>query len=131
MPLKASLAEVRVGVKLPVAALQVAIGALAPPTARRMVLFSEIVDVASALSLGVFDESVPADLLLPQAIDRARRFAALPLQAFATTKRELRALALARIADARAGSEPRYSDWIGEETKVAARGALRPAKSEQ
>ena len=131
VPLKASLAEVRVGVKLPVAALQVAIGALAPPTARRMVLFSEIVDVASALSLGVFDESVPADLLLPQAFDRARRFAALPPQAFATTKRELRALALARIADARAGSEPRYSDWIGEETKVAARGALRPAKSEQ
>ena len=113
--------------KLPVAALQVAISELSPPTARRMVLFSEIVDVAGALSLGVVDESVPAASLLRQAIDRARRFAALPPQAFATAKHELRAVALARIADARAGFEPRYSDWIGEETKAAARAALRPA----
>jgi len=127
VPLKASMAEVRVGVKLPVAALQAAIGELSPPTARRMVLFSEIVDVAGALSLGVFDESVPAASLLPQAIDRARGFAALPPQAFATTKHELRAVALARIADARVGIEPRYSDWIGEETKAAAQAALRPA----
>jgi hypothetical protein len=70
---------------------------------------------------------VPAASLLPQAIDRARRFAALPPRAFATTKRELRAVALARIADARAGIEPRYSDWIGAETKVAAQAALRAA----
>jgi enoyl-CoA hydratase len=127
VPLKASLAEVRVGVKLPVAALQAAIGELSPPTARRMILFSEIVDVAGALSLGVFDESVPAASLLPQAVDRAHRFAALPPQAFAATKRGLRAVALTRIADARAGFEPCYSDWIGEETKAAALAALRPA----
>ena len=125
--LKASLAEVRVGVKFPVTALQIALGELAPPTARRMVLFSEIVDVAGALSLGVFDESMPAASLLPQAIDRARRFAALPPQTFATTKHELRAVALAGIAGARAGIEPRYSDWISTETKAAAQAALRPA----
>ena len=125
--LKASLAEVRVGVKFPVAALQVALGELTPPTARRMVLFSEIVDAVGAVSLGVFDERVPSASLLPQAIDRARSFAALPPQAFAATKRELRAVALARIANARAGIEPRYSDWIGEETKAAAQVALRPA----
>ena len=127
VPLKASLAEVRVGVKLPVAALQVAIGELSPPAARRMVLFSEIVDVAGALSLGVFDESVPAASLLPRSIDRARDFAALPPQAFATTKSELRAIALGRIATARAGSEPRYADWISEETQAAAQATLRPA----
>src|SRR6516225_9963317 len=127
VPLKASLAEVRVGVKLPVAALQVAIGELSPPAARRMVLFSEIVDVAGALSLGVFDESVPAASLLPRSIDRARRFAALPPQAFATTKSELRAIALGRIATARTGSEPRYADWISEETQAAAQATLRPA----
>ncbi|MBV9584521.1 MAG: enoyl-CoA hydratase/isomerase family protein [Alphaproteobacteria bacterium] len=127
LPLKASLAEVRVGVTLPVAAMQVAIGELSPPAARRMVLLSEVVDVAGALSLGVFDESAPAASLLRQAIDRARGFAGLPPQAFATTKRELRAAALARIADARAGIERRYADWIGEETKAAAQAALRPA----
>jgi enoyl-CoA hydratase len=128
VPLKASLSEVRVGVKLPVAALQAAIGELSPPAARRMVLLSEIIDVAGALSLGVFDESVPAAALLPQAIDRARCFAALPQQAFATTKRELRAVALKGIAAARAGIEPRYSDWIGAETKAAAQAALRPTR---
>jgi len=42
VPLKASLAEVRVGVKLPVAAMQVAIGALSPPAARRMVLLARL-----------------------------------------------------------------------------------------
>ena len=125
VPLKASLAEVRVGVKLPVAALQVAIGALSPPAARRMVLFSEIVDVEGGLSLGVFDERMPATSLMSQAIERARGFAALPPQAFATTKRELRAVQLARIAEARAGAEPRFADWIGEETRAAARAALQ------
>ncbi len=90
-------------------------------------MLSQIVDVAGALSLGIFDESAPAASLLSQAINRARRFATLPTQAFATTKHELRTVALARIAKARAGFEPRYSDWVGEETKAAAQAALRPA----
>ncbi len=127
VPLQASLAEIRVGVTFPVAALQAAIGELSPPAARRMVLLGETLDAPQAVTLGVFDECVPAADLLATAIRHARQYAELPPQAFATTKRELRATALARIAAARAGHDPRYAGWLGAEMKAAAHAALRPA----
>jgi enoyl-CoA hydratase len=128
VPLQASLAEVRVGVPYPVAALDVAKSELAPTAARRLILFGEALDAAGMMALSVFDECVPASTLLARAIGRARKDAALPAHAFATTKRELRAVALARIAAARAGqAEPRYSAWLSEETQRAADAALRGA----
>ena len=58
--------------------------------------------------------------------DRARRYAELPPQAFAFTKRELRSRPLERIAAARVGrAEPRLAAWLGEETKRAAAAAVR------
>lgn len=128
VPLKASFAEVKVGVRYPVAALDVARSELAPTAARRMVLFGEELDAAGAVALQVFDECVAADALLARAIARARRDAALPPEAFATIKRELRSAALERIAAARNGNaEPRYAAWLSEETRVAAAAALRGA----
>lgn len=125
VPLQASLAEIRVGVTFPVAPMQAAIGELSPSAARRMVLLGETLDAHEALALGVFDECVPANALLSRAVGRARRFANLPPQAFATTKRELRATALTRIEAARAGADPRYASWLGQEMQAAARAALR------
>ena len=128
VPLQARLAEVRVGVPYPVAALDVARSELTPTAARRMVLFGEVSDAAGAMALSVFDECVPASELVARAIERARKDAALPAQAFATTKRELRAAALGRIAAARAGqAEPRYSAWLGEEMRRASEAMFRGA----
>ena len=55
-----------------------------------------------------------------------RRITFLP-SAFATTKRELRALALGRIAEARVGHEPLLVAWLGEEMRRAAAAVLRRA----
>lgn len=129
VPLKASLAEVRVGVPYPVSALDIARSELAPTAARRMILFGEELDAAATMVLSVFDECVPPDELLAQAIARAEKDAQLPPQAFALTKRQLRSAPLARIAAARAGeAEPRYSAWLGEETRRAAATALHGAR---
>jgi enoyl-CoA hydratase len=126
VPLQASLAEVKVGVTYPVAALEVARAELVPAAARRLILLGESLNVKQALSFGVFDACVPLPDLLPEAVAQARRDAELPPQAFATIKRELRAQQLARIAAARAGQgEPRLLGWLGEEMRRAARGVLR------
>ena len=128
VPLQASLAEVRVGVTFPVAPLEIARRELAPATARRMILLAETLDAREAQALRVFDERTPAELLIAHALVRARRNAELPPNAFATTKRELRAEALARIDQARAGhGEPRLMTWLGEEMRRAAAAVLRRA----
>lgn len=128
--LQASLAEIRVGVTFPVAPMEVARGELAPAAARHLVLLGEPLDPRQAVALSVFDECVPAGDLMIRAIERARRFAALPPHAYATTKCELRAAALARIAEARLGYDRRYADWLGEEmTRAAAAAIVRPRET--
>lgn len=123
-----SLAEVRVGVTYPVAALQIARAELAPPAARRLILLGETVDAAAAEALAIVDERVPAETLLARAIARAERHAGLPPQAFAIIKRELRAAELERIAAARAGQgEPRLAEWLGDEMRCASAAVLRGA----
>lgn len=128
VPMEASLAEVRVGVTYPVAPLEIARSELAPATARRLILLGESLDAREAEAQGVFDERAPADELTTRALDRARRYAELPPNAFATTKHELRAPSLGRIAEARSGRrEPRLASWLGEEMRRAAAAVFRRA----
>jgi enoyl-CoA hydratase len=124
--MQVSLAEVKVGVTYPVAALEVARSELSPAAARRLMLLGETLDAAGAETLAVFDERVPAADLRQHAIARAIRHATLPPQAFATIKREMRAPQLARIGAARAGhAEPRLAAWLGEEMRRASESVLR------
>ena len=126
LAMQVSLAEVRVGVTYPVAALEVARSELSPAAARRLMLLGETLDAAGAQALAVFDERVPASDLRQHAIAQAIRHAALPPQAFATIKREVRAPQLARIGAARAGhAEPRLAAWLGEEMRRASETVLR------
>jgi enoyl-CoA hydratase/carnithine racemase len=126
--MRVSLAEVRVGVTYPVAALEVARSELSPSAARRMILLGETFSAAGAEALGVFDERVPMADLRRHAVFQAERHAALPPLAFATIKRELRAAQLARIGKARAGhGEPRLAAWLGEEMRRAVDTVMRPS----
>ena len=126
VPMQVSLAEVRVGVTYPVAALEVARSELSPSAARRLMLLGEALDAAGALAHAVFDDRVPAAGLLKHAVARARRHAELPPQAFATIKREVRAPQLARIGAALTGhAEPRLGAWLGEEMRRASEAMLR------
>ena len=114
----------------PGAPLTIARSELAPSAARRLILLGETVDAATAEALAIVDERVPAEALLARAIGQAERHAMLPPQAFATTKRELRAAALERIAAARAGQgEPRLSAWLGEEMRRASAVVLRASSA--
>ena len=126
VPLQVSLAEVRVGVTYPVAALEVARKELSPAAGRRLILLGETLDAAGAEALSVLDERVPAGDLLGCALAHARRHAGLPPLAFATIKRELRAGSLQGIAAARAAQgEPRLASWLGAEMRRASAAALR------
>jgi enoyl-CoA hydratase len=87
VPMQVSLAEVRVGVTYPVAALEVARSELSAAAARRLMLLGETLDAASAEALAVFDERVPATSLRQHAIAQAIRHSALPPQAFASSAR--------------------------------------------
>lgn len=128
VPMQISLAEVRVGVTYPVAALQIARAALAPSAARRLILLGEAVDAAAAEALAIVDERVPPETLLARAVAQAERHAGLPPRAFAIIKRELRAAELERIAAARAGQgEPRLASWLGDEMRRASAAVLRGA----
>jgi enoyl-CoA hydratase len=126
--MQVSLAEVKVGVTYPVAPLEIARRELAPSLARRLILLGETLDATSAVAQAVFDERVPAGDLLAHAVEQACRYAGLPPQAFATTKRQLRSQSLQRIVAARAGqNEPRLAAWLGEETRRASEAVLRAA----
>jgi enoyl-CoA hydratase len=123
-PFVAGLAEVRVGVPYPVAAMEVVRQELRPDVARRLVLFGLDLTGAAALAAGVFDEMVDTEALREAALTRAEEFAALPQAAFARTKRQLRSAAYRAIEAAIAGAEPLLDGWLSGETIEAATAAL-------
>jgi len=116
-PVRAGLAEVKVAIPYPVAAIEVVRAELSPQVARRLVLSGENDGLAKALAGGVFDESAPGGKLLETAMAKAARYAELPRGAFAEIKRQLRGPTLIAIESAlREGREPLRDNWISAET---------------
>jgi enoyl-CoA hydratase/carnithine racemase len=123
---KVGLAEARVGVPFPVAAMAIVQSDLSHPVARTMVLTARNSSPQDALRMGVLDELQPPELLLPRAIEVAQEMAALPHDIYGRIKRELRRAALARIDDAiRDRKEPMLDSWLGAETQAASAQALK------
>jgi enoyl-CoA hydratase/carnithine racemase len=124
---KVGLAEARVGVPFPVAAMAIVQSELSHPVARTMVLTARNSSPHDALRMGVLDELQPPELLLPRAIEVAQEMAALPHDIYGRIKRELRRAALARIDDAiRNRKEPMLDSWLSAETQAASAQALKP-----
>jgi enoyl-CoA hydratase len=96
------LTEVQVGIGYPQAAIGVVRAELAPHAARRLALGGDLLSAGDCLQLGVFDEVVEPDELLPRALELARSLAAFPPEVYARTKRELRSAAAARLRGAAA-----------------------------
>jgi enoyl-CoA hydratase len=120
------LAEARVGVVYPVAAMTIVKSELAPATARTMVLTARNYSPSEALEMGVLDELQPADRLLTRAMEVAREMAALPRSTYVRIKRSLRSQALALIDDAISnGNEPMLESWLSDETLIASAEALK------
>jgi enoyl-CoA hydratase len=123
---KLGLAEVRVGVPFPVAAMAVVESELSKPIARMMVLTGRNSNPQEAISRGILDELQPADRLLTRAIEVAQEMAGLPRLVYARIKRQLRANALARIDDAILNrNEPMLESWLDAETRAASAEALK------
>jgi enoyl-CoA hydratase len=123
---KLGLAEARVGVPFPVAAMAIVQSELSHPVARTMVLTARNSSPRDALSMGVLDELQPPELLLPRAIEVAQEMAALPHSVYGRIKRELRGAALARIEDAISNrKEPMLDSWLSAETRAASAEALK------
>ncbi|MEK6323911.1 MAG: enoyl-CoA hydratase/isomerase family protein [Acidobacteriota bacterium] len=123
---KLGLAEMRVGVPFPVAAMAIVQSELTKPVGRMMVLTARNLSPHEALSLGVLDELQSPDRLLPRAMEVAQEMAALPRASYRRIKQQLRADALARIAEAiNNRNEPMLASWLSAETRAASAQALK------
>ena len=115
-----SLAEVKVAIPYPVAAIEVVRSELPAHIARHLVLAGENLGLPEALAGGVFDESAPRGSLMETALAKAARYADLPRAAFASIKRQLKEPTLSAIVSALdEGREPLREHWISEETLAA------------
>ena len=123
---KIGLAEARVGVPFPVAAMAIVQSELSHPVSRTMVLTARNSNPREAQSMGVLDELQPPELLLSRAMEVAQEMAALPHSVYGRIKRELRRPALARIDDAISNrKEPMLESWLSIETRAASAEALK------
>jgi len=115
------LTETRVAVPYPVAAMTVVQAELAPADARRLVLLARHHTADDAVAGRVVDELVAAEALVPRALAVAAELAALPRDAYARIKRQLRRDALERIERVVAsGTDPLVEGWLSPETGAAA-----------
>lgn len=105
------LTEVQVGVPYPQAAIGVARAELTPQAARLLALGSELTDARECERLGVFDEVLDGEDVLPRALHLATRLAAMPPEVYARTKRDLREPALEWMRAA-VEQDPLLDAWV-------------------
>jgi enoyl-CoA hydratase len=105
------LAEVKVGVPFPQAALGVVRAELTAPAARVLALGSRLVDAEACVRLGAFDEALPPGGVLARALEVADELAHLPGAVYARTKAGLRGAALAELRRA-ADADPLLAGWL-------------------
>jgi enoyl-CoA hydratase len=105
------LTEVKVGVPYPQAAIGVVRAELATHAARTLALSNRLIDGREALRLGLFDEALAPDAVLPRAVELATEMVAFPVDVYAATKCELRNGTLGALKAA-VGSEPLLEGWL-------------------
>jgi enoyl-CoA hydratase len=105
------LTEVKVGVPYPQAAIGVVAAELAPHAARVLAFGNELIDAAECLRLGVFDEVLEPERVLPRSVELASRLATLPPEVYARTKGDLRGATAARLRAA-AAEDPLLARWV-------------------
>jgi enoyl-CoA hydratase len=106
------LTEVKVGVAYPQAPIGIVRAELAPHARRVLALGNQLVDAAECLRLGVFDEIVEPEAVLPRALELARELATYPSGTYARTKHDLRGHTLERLRAA-AADDPLRDQWVG------------------
>jgi enoyl-CoA hydratase len=105
------LTEIKVGVPYPQAAIGVVQAELAPHAARLLALGNQLHDADTCLRLGVFDEILEPDAVLPRSLELARELAALHPETYARTKRDMRGALIAQLRVA-AADDPLMARWV-------------------
>jgi enoyl-CoA hydratase len=100
-----------VGVPYPQAAIGVVRAELPPHAARGLALSNRLIDGSEALQLGLVDEALPSDTVLPRAMELAAEMAAFPVDVYAATKFELRDRTLGAMKAA-VEAEPLLGAWL-------------------
>lgn len=113
------LAEIRVGVSLPVGPMEIARATLDANTARRLLLTGQPMDAKDGLAQGVFDVLVEEEDVLPRAIEEARKLGALPPLAYAAIKQDLRGPVIEKIDREMAAMTPSQDGWFTGESRAA------------
>lgn len=127
------LAELTVGVPFPTAGLEIVRGVLGSQTTN-LVLSARNLEPNEALAIGLVDEVVRPDQLLPSAIACAASLAALPHEVFRLTKRQLQSPTRQRIVSRTSADDPAVVRlWKSEPVRAAvsnhlARLAIRSGK---
>jgi enoyl-CoA hydratase/carnithine racemase len=97
------LTEVGLGFAYPPVTLDLLRAAVTPQAAQLLILGSELHDAATCHRLGVLDEIMPLEAVLPRATAEVKRRAAMPRDAYAATKAVLRRDTLAAMSRTIAG----------------------------
>ena len=118
------LAELAVGVPFPTSALEIVRHALGT-NAGRAVLRAETVGPEQALVLGMVDEVVPADELLPRALELAAELATRAPEAYRLAKTQLHRPADEAIAATTAEDDAAVlAGWTSDDTRRRIESAL-------
>jgi enoyl-CoA hydratase len=107
---RAGYTEHQVGVPFPPAALEVIRFGVPPRRVQDLLYGAATYRCEDALALGLVDEIAEPSRLMKRALDVARRYATPSREAFALTKRGLRAATLARMRE----GERNYADAVTE-----------------
>ncbi len=122
------LTEVRVGVRFPVSALEIAREEMSPTLNRRLLLSGRNITADEALDHKVLDEVVASSEVMARATEMARDYATIPPKAYGDVKDQLRANAMSKIRDAIDNrNDPTLGGWFTEESKAAAATLLASA----
>lgn len=112
------LAELRVGVPFPVAALEIMRHAAGPATSR-LVLAADLLGPAEAQAIGLIHGTEEPGVLLESVLGQAQRMAQTPAGVYAASKRQLQQPARDRIAARRGDDADVLATWSSDATQAA------------
>ncbi|MBI3490953.1 MAG: enoyl-CoA hydratase/isomerase family protein [Acidobacteria bacterium] len=123
-PGRIGIPELLVGVPFPIVPLEILRFVAAPQYLQALAYRGTTLTPQAAVQQGLIDEAVEPDRLLDTAVAVAERLASLPPEAFAVTKRQLRAPALQRIREGSQYDAAVTQIWESAETLHTIRGYI-------
>jgi enoyl-CoA hydratase len=123
------LTEARAGIPFPAVAMAVVRAELTPAVARRLTLLAHTAGPEAALADGIVDELAAPDQLIARASAVARELGAIPRDAYARIKHQLRADAIAANRTVLERGDPLAKSWLSRDVTSAA-AALLERKSD-